>query len=50
MQRHGYYLIQLTKQVFGEYDPITLIEMIKQTLTAGLYDPAILDRLHSRRT
>ena len=30
------------KAVFGEYAPITLIEMIKKNIERGLYDPAVL--------
>ena len=33
----------INKQVFGEYAPITLREMIDKNIERGVYDPAILD-------
>ena len=33
----------INKQVFGEYAPITLHEMIKKNIDRGVYDSAILD-------
>ena len=33
----------INKQVFGEYVPITLREMIDKNIERGVYDPAILD-------
>ena len=33
----------INKQVFGEYKPITLREMIDKNIERGVYDPAILE-------